>query len=791
MIKNFFLIALRNISRQKVFTFINVFGLAIGLAASLLILLWVQDELSFDKFNLKGENIYRVEEDQFYSGERYHVTVTPHPSGPVWKEKIPEIVEQTRINRLPRILFRFGDKVFFESTVVAADSGFFKMFTLPFVSGDPETALRAPHSIVLSQKLADKYFGKENPIGQVFTLENKIQFVVTGVIRDIPKNSMFNYDGVIPYSFLKEIGEISDSWGNNSILTFVQLEKGADIEAVNKKLTDVVKEYVPETTVKYLLFPFLDIHLHSQFGYDVNKGPVIVIYVFTLIAIFVLLIACFNFINLSTAKASSRAKEIGIKKVAGADQKTMVVQFMSESLLLVAFAMIIAIVLCGLFLNLFNNVSGKSFEISDLMTAKFILSFIAAGLLAGFISGIYPALYLSAVKPVEVLKGERISGRGGIRLRQILVVIQFTLSILIAICAIFMYLQLKFLQNKDLGFNKENLICIPMAEGMKSKYYSFRSELEKETLIQGVTASRSNPVRIGSNSGGADWEGKDPEKRVLIGTNAVDYDYVKTMQIDLVSGRDFTKDFPSDMARDTTGNFLINEEVAKIMGPGDQLGKGFTFMGGLHGRIIGVLKNFNFKGADQPIEPIAFALGDVRYLSFILIRLTPGKIPESLKIVERIWKEQIQDYPLEYTFIDQDYDNLFRSQIRLTGLLKYFTILALIIACLGLYGLSSYSAERRTNEIGIRKVMGAGRLNVIYSMSGEFLILVIISIAIAIPVGWIIIANLLKQFAVRIEMDILVFAGIACGAVVIALLTVSFQALKATGINPAEALKVE
>jgi predicted permease len=790
MYKNFFTVAFRNIYRNKAFTFINVTGLAVGLTASLLILLWVQDELSFDRFNLNGDSIYRVEEDQFYSGERYHVNVTPHPSGPVWKEKIPEITEQTRINRLPRILFRFGEKVFFESTVVAADSGLFRMFTLPFREGDPASALRAPHSIVLSEKLAARYFGQDNPVGQTFILENRFRFTVTGVMKDIPKNSIFNYDAVIPYSFLREIGAISDSWGNNSILTFVRLEKGSDIQAVNKKLTDVVLEHNPQTTTKFLLFPFLDIHLHSQFGYDVSHGPVIVIYIFTIIAIFVLLIACINFINLSTAKASSRSKEIGIKKVAGAERRTMIIQFMSESLLMVLFAMLIALVLCGLLLNAFNNVSGKNFVLSDLMQTKFILSFITVGMLAGLISGIYPALFLSSVNPVEVLKGEKISGKGSIRLRQVLVVIQFTLSILIAVCAIFMYMQLKFLQNKELGFTKENLICIPMTEGMKPKYYPMKSELQKETLIQGVTAARSNPVRIGSNSGGADWEGRDPEKRVLIGTNAVDYDYTRTLHMELVSGRDFSRDFTSDMARDTTGNFLINEEVAKIMGEGDPVGKSFSFMG-LQGRIIGVLRNFNFKGADQPIEPIAFALADTRFLSFILIRLTPGKIPESLRVVERIWKEQISDYPLEYTFTDQDYDDLFRTQSRLTELLKYFTLLAIIIASLGLYGLSSYSAERRTNEIGIRKVMGAGSLTVMYAMAKEFLVLVLISIVIAVPVGWIVVGKLLKQFAVRIDMNIFVFAGLAAGAVLISLLTVSVQAYTAARINPADALKVE
>jgi ABC-type antimicrobial peptide transport system permease subunit len=353
-----------------------------------------------------------------------------------------------------------------------------------------------------------------------------------------------------------------------------------------------------------------------------------------------------------------------------------------------------------------------------------------------------------------------------------------------------MYLQLKFMQEMDLGFNKDNLICIPIADNMKPKYYSFKRELQKETLIQGVTASTWNPVMIGSNSGGASWDGKDPDKQVLIGTDGVDYDYLKTLKMKLASGRDFSKDFPSDMARDTTGNFLVNEEVVKIMGIGDPVGKNFRFMG-LNGTIIGVMKNFHFKGADQTIEPVAFALADMNYLRVILIRLTVGNIPASLKSVEKTWKEVIPEYPLQYTFIDQDYNYLFRGQIRLTGLLKYFTILAVIIACLGLYGLSSYSAERRTNEVGIRKVMGAGSFLIIYTLSREFLMLVLISIVIAVPVGWIIVGNLLKQFAYRIEISKLVFIAIAMGSILIALLTVSFQAYKASTTNPSEALKVE
>jgi ABC-type antimicrobial peptide transport system permease subunit len=567
------------------------------------------------------------------------------------------------------------------------------------------------------------------------------------------------------------------------------LAGGSDTQAVNKKLTDVVLEFTPETRTKFMLFPLTDIHLHSQFGYGENNGPVMAVYIFSLIAAFILLIACINFINLSTARASTRAKEIGVRKVSGADRITIFVQFMLESLLLVFISLMLAILLVGLLLNTFNSVSGKNFTMSDLLSMKFVIGLIIAGIGAGLASGIYPAVYLSSFQPAAVLKGEKVTGGKG-RLRQILVVVQFTMSMLIAITAIFMYLQLNFLQEKDLGFAKENLICIPMAENMKPKYSSLKKELLKEPLIEGVTASMANPIRVGSNSGGADWDGKDPEKSVLIGVNAIDYDYTRTMKMQLVSGRDFSQDFTADFARDTIGNFLINEEVAKIMGSGDPVGKSFRFMG-IRGTIIGVMKNFHFKGADQVIEPIAFAVTDPSRLNVMLIRLGGGNVPEGLKAVEKTWRSIIPDYPLEYTFIDQDYDNLFRSQIRLSSLLKYFTILAVIIACLGLYGLSLHSAERRTNEVGIRKVMGAGSLMIVYVLSREFITLVVISIILAVPAGILIVEKLLKEFAYRISINYFIFAGIAIGALIIAFLTVSYQAFKASGINPAEALKIE
>ncbi|MBN1198856.1 MAG: ABC transporter permease [Bacteroidales bacterium] len=790
MIKNIFRTVFRNISRQKGYTFINIAGLAVGLAAALLILMWVMDEFSYETFNEQADQIFMVNQDQFYSGERYRVSVTPYPCAPVWQELIPELQVAARMVRLPRFLFRFGTKTFYESSVMAADSGLFDIFTLPVLQGDAKTTLGDPHGIVLNEKLAKKYFGDENPIGQTIELENKTRFTVGAVMQDLPKNSRFTFEAILPYEYVKEIGMASESWGNNSIYTFVLVNKGADLEAVNQKLTAIVREHNPESNAQFFLFPLLDIKLYSSYGFGDNQGAILRVYIFIAITVFIILIACINFINLATAKASVRAKEIGVKKASGASRTAMIVQFMIESLVLAMMALVVAIILVALSLGVFNSISGKSFSLTDIFQLNFVVGFLITGIVTGILAGIYPAFYLSSLKPVLVLKGETMTGRRNGWLRRVLVVVQFTLSIFIALGAIFMYLQMKYMQEKELGFDKENMVCIPMAKNMKDTYYLLKKELLNNPLILGVTSSNSNPVMMGSNSGGVDWDGKDPEQEVLIGFNGVDYDYVSTMKMDLLAGRDFSKDFPGDLARDTTGNFLVNEEVAKVMGGGDVVGKRFNFVG-IEGVIIGVLKNFHYSGAEEPIEPMAFVLTETGFLNVILVRLAPGNLPASIAALEKTWQKVIPDYPLDYSFIDQDYNELYRVEMRMGLLLKYFTIVAIIIACLGLYGLSSYAASRRTREIGVRKAMGAGVFSVIYSLSREFLILVIISIVLAFAIGWYVIGEMLNEFAYHIDMSALVFGIIAIGALILALITVSFQAFKASGINPAMALKAE
>ncbi len=780
---------LRILKRNPFILITNVIGLGVGLAASLLILMWVLDELGYDRFHEHADEIYLVAQDQYYTGDRYRVPVTPHPCGPEWKTRIPEIRNMSRWVRQPKSLLRLGEKVFYENSVVAADSTVFSIFSFPLVTGDARSVLNDPHSIVVSEKLARKYFGNENPVGKTLMLENRTPFTVSAVMRDIPENSTVRAEAIIPYSYLKEILPSVSNWGNNEIFTFIQLEKGTDLKAVGKKLTAIILEHNPQTNAKFFPFPLVQMRLHSHWGFGEGKGGILNVIIFITIAIFVLLIACINFINLATAKSETRRKEIGIKKVAGANRRTMIVQFMMESMVVAMISLIVALVLVCLSLGIFNTISGKHFLLHDIFHLKFVAGFIVVGLVTGFLAGIYPALYLSSLKPVLVLKGETISGKRNGSLRKILVVVQFSLSIFIALGAVFMYLQLKFMQEKELGFDKENLVCIPMSGNIKKKYYPFRNELLKEAEIAGVTAASYNPTDIGSNSGGASWDGKDPKQNVLIGINGVDYGYLQTLKMKLVSGRDFSPGFRGDMAKDSTGNFLVNEEVAKLMGGGDVVGKRFDF--GVKGIIVGVMKNFHFEAASQPILPIAFNLTDTTYLGVILVRLAAGNLPASLKTLEKTWHRVIPDYPLDYTFVDRDYDLLYRSEMRMALLLKYFTIVAVIIACLGLYGLSAYSASRRAREIGVRKVMGASVFSVIYDLSKDFLVLVVIAIAIALPLGWYVVGKMLNEFAYRIDMSILVFFTTGLCALVVAMVTVSFQAYKASGVNPAESMKYE
>lgn len=790
MIKNFFKLAFRNILSNKSTSFLNIFGLSIGLAAALFILMWIQHELSYDKFFKDAARIYRVEEDQHYSGNVYHVNVTPYPAGAEWKKRIPEIVEYTRFSYLPRILFEKDEKKMFEDNLRGVDSTFFSMFSFSFKYGDPGTALSDPHTIVLSEEMAQKYFGDENPLGQSITLEKQFDFRVTGVLEKMPDNTVVGFDALIPFRFLDQMGLTSDQWGSNSITTYVKCVPEFDREALGEKMTSIQREYAPESLTDFMVADLTRIHLHSYFGYERSPGAIVYIFVFGAIGLFVLIIACINFINLTTARSNLRGKEIGVKKVVGAHKGSMVLQFVLESVFQVLIALVIALVFIGLLLQPFNTISGKDFDLTHLFNPGFLLGSFLVALVAGFMAGIYPAFFLSSFKAVNILKGEVTKGRKSGGLRRVLVITQFVLSIFLAISGIVIYSQMQHMRDLDMGYEEENLIYIPVTENFESKYNAIRGELERNPLIESYSASWLNPVYIGSNSSGVNWEGKDPDLDVLFSFNAVDYDMFETMKYEVVDGRGFSRNYPGDMAADTLANFVINEELARIMGADDPVGRWFRFMG-FSGEIVGVLKDFHFKSAKDKIEPIAIFLGQPERFNYMLIRLSETNPQGAVQAVRDIWERTIPDYPLTFEYADEHIKEMYGSELRMSKLFKYFTILATLIAALGLYGLSSFIAERRRREIGIRKIMGSSVSRVVVLLSTEFLYLVLIAAVIGFPLSYLYLNNWLKDFPYRIDIGAGVFLIVGFGALLISLLTVSFQSYRAAVINPADAIQRE
>jgi len=790
MIKNFFRVAFRNLLTNKSTSFLNIFGLSIGLAAALLILLWIQHELSYDKFFKDADQIYRVEEDQHYSGNVYHVNVTPYPSGKEWKKRIPEIIEYTRFSNLPRVLFEKDDMKMFEDNLRGVDSTFFRMFSFSFKYGDPNTALSEPHTIVLSEELAEKYYGDENPLGQSITIEKQFDFRVTGVLEKMPNNTVLNFDALIPFRFLEQIGVTNDQWGSNSIVTYVKCVPEFDRKALGEKMTSIQREYVPESLTDFMVADLTRIHLHSYFGYERSPGAIIYIYIFGAIGLFVLVIACINFINLTTARSSLRGKEIGVKKVVGAHKGNMVVQFVLESVFQVLIALVFAMIIIGLLLQPFNTISGKEFELAHMFNPRFIFGSLVVAIIAGFIAGIYPAFFLSSFNPVNILKGEVVKGKKSGGLRRVLVITQFVLSIFLAVSGIIIYLQMQHMRNLDMGYDEENLIYIPVTDNFESKYNAIKGELERNPLIENYSASWLNPVYIGSNSSGVNWEGKDPDLDVLFSFNAVDYDMLETMKYEIVQGRPFSRDYPGDMAVDTMANFLVNEELVRIMGVDDPVGRWFRFMG-FRGEIVGVLKDFHFKSARDKIEPIAIFLGQPERYNYILIRLSEINPEGAVEAVRDIWNRVIPDYPLTFEYAAEVLQAMYGSELRMSRLFKYFTILATLIAALGLYGLSSFIAEKRTREIGIRKIMGSTVSRVVLLLSREFLYLVIIASVIGFPLSYLYLNNWLKDFPYRIDIGASVFIIVGFVALAISLLTVSFQSYRAAVINPANAIRRE
>ncbi len=793
MLNNYLKIIIRNIRKNKGYSFINIFGLAVGMACCILILLWVKDELSFDRFHDNADVIYRITEHQYdSSGDYFPVAVTPWPLAEALKDDFPEIVDSARLRILSGRLISYKDKKFNEKDFVAVDPSFLKMFSFPLVKGDISTALTEPNSILVTEETAARYFGNEDPIGKVLAYNNNIDFKVTGVLKNVHHNSHVQFDFLVPFeSSLREFGW-ADSWWDNNYTTYVQLAENTYVQHISDKVSNYLKKISSESRTKLIMQPLTDIYLRSDYAIDLyghTENKSIYIYAFSVIAVFVLLIACINFMNLSTARSEKRSKEVGLRKVVGASRHNIIAQFYGESLFMTVISFFIALILVYLLLPAFNNVSGKLLSLDSMKDPAFLLGLLGIMLITGLVSGSYPALVQSSFNPVDSIKGKglRLSSKSGKSLfRSTLVVVQFTLSIILIVGTLIVYKQINYMLNKELGYEKESTVYFIKRANLRTQYDAFKSELLRDPDIVGVTTSSDIPTYTVHSTTAFSWEGKNPETRFLIHQFSVDHDYVKTFNMNIIAGRDFSREFPVD---ETTQSFIVNEAAVKAMGLKNPVGSKFILYRN-EGQIVGVVEDFHYKSLQKEIEPLVLRIDSQRD-NYVFVKFRSEHMQEAIVSVRGIYKTFNPDYPLEYTFLDEAVERLYNSEQKTRKVFNYFTLVAILISCLGLYGLAAYMAQQKTKEIGIRKVLGASIMNIVTNLSKEFILLVFMANVIAWPLACYFMNLWLKNFAYRIDLSVWTFVLSGLAALAIALITISYQSIKAATADPADSLRYE
>lgn len=783
MLKSYFKIALRNILKQKGHSFINISGLAVGLACTLLILMWVQDELNYDTFHKNGDRISRVVENQRYgSGDAFQTPQTPAPLSAVLKNEFPEIETTTRVLfTFNKLLFNYKDQRFYESNGLYVDPEFLSMFSFSLAAGQADMALKDPNSIILTKNLAQKYFGSEDPVGKSIKVNN-YNLVVTGIFEEIPRQSHLQFDFLIPAERLRmDAPERFEPWGNNWLRTYVMLKPNSDYRQVTEKISGVIKKHNEQSKTELFLQPMTDIYLRTDF----NQTPSRMNYVYTLsaIAALILLIACINFTNLSTARSIKRSREVGLRKVVGADRFQLVRQFLGESFFLTLISMGVALVLIEIVLPFFNDLTGKSLNMR-LFDSGMGLMLLFMVIVTGILSGMYPAFVLSGYQPVQVLKGAFQKSAKGVRLRQILVTVQFSLSIALIISAAFIYQQLEFMQHKSLGYEREHLIQIPLRGETLKTYNTFKERLLQNSRIVNISASNQPISSFGSNTWGFKWPGQKEGEKVLTTFTAIDYEYLKTMRMQLVIGREFSKEFPTDSA-----NVIINEKAVQAMNLKDPLSAQLEFSG-MTLNVVGVVKDFHYQSVRSEIIPLVFIYRPELFQG-VFVKIQSNDIAATVKEIENEWLTINPAHPFEFNFVDEEIDKLYRSEQQLSKIYNSFAVLAVFISCLGLFGLASFATEQRTKEIGIRKVLGASISRIVTALATEFVKLVLLANLIGWPVAYMLMSRWLQDFAYRIDINILTFIIAGLATLIIAIATVSYQALRAATANPVEALKYE
>ena len=801
MIKNYLKLAIRNLLKHKTYSTINVFGLAVGMASCLIILLYIQYERSFDKYHVNSDRIYRVSRQFFNQDGQLNLWLGPiaPPFANLLRTDFPQI-EVAQFLRDFNTKLKCGQQVYFENRFFWADEHVLDVFSFKLLKGDRKTVLKMPNSIVLTETAAHKYFGDANPMGKIINYEGEVDLKVTGILQDVPENSHFHFDMLASFVSLKTIlSETAlNNYGSNNYPTYVMLPEGMDPKEFEEQLVKFVDKNVPvlnPTIPKASAFtllkiqPITDIHLHSHLDSEIEpNGDILYVYIFSAVAFFILLIACINFMNLSTAKAADRSKEVGVRKVVGASRQDLIRQFLSETTVLAFMALIIAIGMVEVALPSFNSFIGKNLHLDPWNNYFMLLSLVGIALLTGLISGSYPAFFLSAFEPVEVLKGKLNKGSGSSMLRSTLVVTQFSITIAL-LCGIgIIQDQLKYCRTADLGFKQDHVLALPLPPGKQVE--DIKNQLKQNPNI--VSASASSRIPSGrlldSFNMQVELNGEMKPVNFRIADIVVDHDFLSTYDMPLASGRDFSKEFVTD----DTAAVIFNEAAVKAIGwtsNEDALNKRVN-TNQRRSRVVGVVKDFHFESMREKISPMIFVI-NTRFVRNMSIRIRPENVPATLEFLKQRWAEYDPDASFNYQFIDENFDQLYRSEDQLSRVLAYFAGLGIFIACLGLIGLAMFMAERRTKEIGIRKVLGATVTNIVGLLSKEFVRLVILANVFAWPLAYFAMDRWLDQFAYRISIGLSVFIIAGVAALVIALLTVSLQALRAATANPVEALKYE
>jgi len=788
MFKNYLTIAFRNLRRQKIYSLINISGLALGMTAFLIIAVWVWHEISYDRFHEHAGRIYRVAEKRHFPDQVRLSNRTPGPLSTALKENFPEIKSVARVAWTGERVLRYQDKIHYENDILTVDPDFLRIFTFPMVVGDRAKALDDPYSVVVTESAAAKYFGNEDPLGKVLNLDNRFDLTVTAVVENVPENSHLQFGMLVPFEMVERLGWNIRTWGFSVALTYLHLGDQVDVQAFEEKIAGSVKEYDEDTNIELFLQPLTRIHLFTNITNPDAQGRIQYLLIFSMVGILVLFMACFNFMNLTTARSEYRAKEIGLRKVVGAARKHLVRQFLAEAVFLAFAALLITVLLIQLFLPVFNKITGESVSISNFANVWIFLFVIGITLLVGLFSGSYPALVLSSFQPVKVLQGGLSSRYKGSVLRKILVLVQMSISLILIIVSSVIFQQIGFLKNKDLGFDQEHVVSLPLGISNQENsqiFQNFKDSVEQSPRIVSVTASFTHPTDFATQVKNVVYKGKSIGEDIPLNLTSVEYGFIETLRIKMLKGRSFSREFGTEKS-----NLLVNQSFERLLGVESALDEVVSIGPEYQGRIIGVMQDFHMESVSNAvIGPLIVFLNPG--VNHIFVRIHPENIPATLGFLETAWKKAAPNLPFAYNFLDEEFNSLYTDIENMGTGLRYFTLFAACIACLGLLGLTSFSTEKRTKEIGIRKILGSSVSGIVTLLCRDYVRVVLLANLCAWPISWWLMLRWLQNFPYRVSLSWTNFVLSSLLILLITLVTVSFQTIKASLADPVDSLRYE